>query len=88
MWSRDQGAEKEEGIQKGKPAAFLAPTFLWIHNMGCHNTKGHTCEMSLHISIVGPLQEPSLVLDAGETKMGKIASSSSGPAPQWQDAMQ
>lgn len=84
----EQRAGKEEGIQEGKPAVFLAPTFLWIHNVSCHNTKGHTCEMSLQISIVGLLQEPSLVLDAGETKMGKTASSSSGPAAQWQDAVQ
>lgn len=43
--------------------------------------------MSLQIAIVGPPQKPSLVLDAGETKMDEIASSSLGPAAQWQDAM-
>jgi hypothetical protein len=77
----ERGAQsrEEEGIQKGKPVEFLAPTFLWIHNVSCHSTKGHTCEiMSLQTSIVGPLQEPSLVLDTEETKMDKIAPSSLG----------
>lgn len=77
---RGAGTREGRGYSEGQTRCVSGSHFpVGIHNVSCHSTKGHTCKiMSLQTSIVGPLQEPSLVLDAEETKMDKIAPSSLG----------